>query len=329
MAEYNWPVLSASVSTGPLEFTKNSVTVGVSQDTVTPANSVPLPVTVLGSNGSVVDPATAALQVTGNTSLASIDGKTPALGQALAAASVPITLTALEEGLIGALTETAPATDTASSGLNGRLQRIAQRLTSLIALFPISIGQKAMAGSLSVALSSDQSSIPVAATLQSGSAIVGKVSIDQTTPGTTNLVALAANQSVNVAQINGVTPLMGNGVTGTGSQRVTIASDNTSNTNPWLVNQQVSATATTSNVASSATNVTLLSSNASRKGMMIQNDSTTILYLKYGTTASSTSYTVQMLPGSYYEMPESRIYTGEVDGIWSTANGNARVTELS
>ena len=33
---------------------------------------------------------------------------------------------------IGALTETAPATDTASSGLNGRLQRIAQRLTTLI-----------------------------------------------------------------------------------------------------------------------------------------------------------------------------------------------------
>ena len=32
---------------------------------------------------------------------------------------------------IGDLTETAPGTDTASSGLNGRLQRIAQRLTSI------------------------------------------------------------------------------------------------------------------------------------------------------------------------------------------------------
>lgn len=39
--------------------------------------------------------------------------------------------------------------------------------------------------------------------------------------------ALPANQSINNAQINGVTPLMGNGTTGTGSQRVTIASDNT------------------------------------------------------------------------------------------------------
>ena len=39
--------------------------------------------------------------------------------------------------------------------------------------------------------------------------------------------ALVANQSVNKAQINGVAPLMGNGVSGTGSQRVNIASDNT------------------------------------------------------------------------------------------------------
>lgn len=49
--------------------------------------------------------------------------------------------------------------------------------------------------------------------------------------------ALAANQSVNAAQINGITPLMGNGVTGTGSLRVTLASDTTSNTNPLLINQ--------------------------------------------------------------------------------------------
>lgn len=37
---------------------------------------------------------------------------------------------------IGIVTETSPATDTASSGLNGRLQRIAQRITSLISLVP-------------------------------------------------------------------------------------------------------------------------------------------------------------------------------------------------
>jgi hypothetical protein len=43
--------------------------------------------------------------------------------------------------------------------------------------------------------------------------------------GSATIGALTANQSVNVAQINGVTPLMGAGNTGTGSPRVTIATD--------------------------------------------------------------------------------------------------------
>lgn len=56
----------------------------------------------------------------------------------------------------------------------------------------------------------------------------GVVRLGQALPTGANVIgALASNQSVNAAQINGVTPLMGNGVTGTGSQRVTIASDNT------------------------------------------------------------------------------------------------------
>lgn len=58
--------------------------------------------------------------------------------------------------LLGAVTETAPGTDTASSGLNGRLQRIAQRITSLIALFPTSLGQKTSANSFGVVIASDQ-----------------------------------------------------------------------------------------------------------------------------------------------------------------------------
>lgn len=40
-------------------------------------------------------------------------------------------------------------------------------------------------------------------------------------------LGIASNSAVNVAQINGVTPLMGNGATGTGSPRVTIANDST------------------------------------------------------------------------------------------------------
>jgi hypothetical protein len=85
-------------------------------------------------------------------------------------------------------------------------------------------------------------------------------------------------------------------------------------------------TDTHSNVASSASNVTLLASNASRKGAAIYNDSTAILYVKFGATASATSFKVAMAAASYYEFPQP-IYTGIVDGIWASANGNARITE--
>lgn len=87
---------------------------------------------------------------------------------------------------IGALTETAPGTDTASSGLNGRLQRIAQRITSLITLLPTALTGS---GNFKVAV---QESLP------SGSAVVGKVGIDQTTPGTTNKVSIGTDGTVAI-----------------------------------------------------------------------------------------------------------------------------------
>lgn len=65
------------------------------------------------------------------------------------------------------------------------------------------------------------------AALAAGSAIIGKVGIDHTTPGTTDLVTLGANQSVNHTQIAGIAVAAGNGATTTGTQRVTISSDST------------------------------------------------------------------------------------------------------
>lgn len=46
-------------------------------------------------------------------------------------------------------------------------------------------------------------------------------------PGTSWTTSLGANQSVNLTQLGGAAVLVGNGVTGTGSLRVTVASDNT------------------------------------------------------------------------------------------------------
>jgi len=88
---------------------------------------------------------------------------------------------------VGSLTETAPASDTASSGVNGRLQRIAQRLTSLIALLPTSLGQKTMANSLAVALASDQTAIP--ATPQASATVTG-LSVQRSTALSNTAIAV-------------------------------------------------------------------------------------------------------------------------------------------
>lgn len=57
-----------------------------------------------------------------------------ALGQTTKSASMPVVLASDDDvqAKFGIVTETAPASDTASSGLNGRLQRIAQNITSLL-----------------------------------------------------------------------------------------------------------------------------------------------------------------------------------------------------
>jgi len=83
---------------------------------------------------------------------------------------------------------------------------------------------------------------------------------------------------------------------------------------------------TASNIASSATNVTLLSANANRRSLSIFNDSTAVLYIKFGATASTSSYKLQIAAGGYYEMPQPA-YPGQIDGIWASANGNARISE--
>jgi hypothetical protein len=87
----------------------------------------------------------------------------PALGQAAKTASLPVVIASDDDvqAKLGIVTETAPASDTASSGLNGRLQRIAQRLTSLIAQLPASLGTKTAANSLSVVNASDDPTVTV------------------------------------------------------------------------------------------------------------------------------------------------------------------------
>lgn len=87
------------------------------------------------------------------------------------------------------------------------------------------------------------------------------------------------------------------------------------------------ATSSVASVAASATNVTLQAANANRLGLVVFNDSLVSLFVKLGATASATSFTHKVGPGGMYEVPFG--WTGIVDGIWESATGAARVTEVS
>jgi hypothetical protein len=86
--------------------------------------------------------------------------------------------------------------------------------------------------------------------------------------------------------------------------------------------------ATVTQVACSTSSATLLASSASRKGVIIFNDAAVALYVKFGATASSTSFTVKIAAGGYWEMAFTPhgIYYGIIDGILASSTGNAYVT---
>ncbi len=144
-------------------------------------------------------------------------------------------------------------------------------------------------------------------------------------------VSIAANASVNVNEVAGTATSVNNGTTDAGTQRVTLSSDSTGQVklaSGSLAGRTKSSTGTPSSVNSANSDTTILASNSSRLGASIYNDSTQILYLLVASAVSSTStYTVQVSPQQYFELPGPYIYTGVIKGIWAAANGAARITE--
>lgn len=127
--------------------------------------------------------------------------------------------------------------------------------------------------------------------------------------GTQIIGALSANQSTNVAQINGVAPLMGNGVTGTGSLRVTLASDTSSNTNPLLVSTSGRSLANAPTVTTyatpvtSAAYVTIIASTTSATNLVEIFDSSGVaIFLAVGAAASEVNQFV-IYPGGNGQVP--------------------------
>ncbi len=123
---------------------------------------------------------------------------------------------------------------------------------------------------------------------------------------------LASYQPITINAVGGNAIGTGEGTISSSTLRVAVGSK---------------SSATSANVSDSASSVTLLASSSSRVGATFWNDSTSILYLKFGATATTTSCAVKIAPDGYYELPGPQVYSGIIDGIWSAdASGACRVT---
>ncbi len=165
---------------------------------------------------------------------------------------------------------------------------------------PKSVGPKLMAGSTSVTLATDQTAIPVSG------------SITATNPSIGINYAIAPTSSTQIGGVDQDGKLQPIVIT---SQGITVSSSATT-----------VASSSISRVANITSTATLLVSNTYRKGAFFYNDSTTNCYVKFGATASLTSYSVKLFSTDTYIM-DPPIYVGQVDSICDAANGSMQVTE--
>lgn len=149
------------------------------------------------------------------------------------------------------------------------------------------------------------------ATLLLEATFTGRIGEVQATPTANTL--LSRLKAINDTLVAGLTVALSNSIP---SGTNTIGS----------FNRTTVTSSSITSVASSVTSVQLLASNSSAKKRHVFNSSTASLYLKEGATASTSSFTVKLDPGDYYEFLEP-LYTGVVHGIWDSANGSAIITE--
>ena len=171
------------------------------------------------------------------------------------------------------------------------------------------VGQKAMVSSIPVAIASNQSAIPVS---QSGTWTIQQ--------GTPPWVVVGTDADGSPSTEN---PVLTAGEDSSGDVQTLLTDDD----GRQVVTRKASTAAVTS-VAKSATSVQILAANADRLGASIHNDSNRSMYLKLGTAATSTSFTVKLDRDFHYEVPFG--YTGVLHAVWdSGGSGSARVTEVT
>ena len=255
------------------------------------------------SQVSVAGVSTAANQTTGNSSLSSIDGKIPA--------SLTVTATRL---LVDGSGVTQP--------VSGTFWQATQPV-SIASLPALATGANAI-GSITNTSFGISGTLPAfAATPTFNIGTAPNLTITNTAftanAGTNlNTSTLAIESGGNLAGINTKLPASLGAKAPSASLSVT---------------QAFAATSTLANVASSATSVTLLAANNNRKTAIIINDSTSDLYVTLNASAASTTNYSLFLAAKVGNTPSFLAingddYSGEIRGIWSSANGFARITEV-
>lgn len=87
------------------------------------------------------------------------------------------------------------------------------------------------------------------------------------------------------------------------------------------------ATAAVTTVASSAASQTMLAAAATRTRAILYNDTDKTCWVKYGITASSSSFTDKLLPQQKMDVVG---YAGRIDAVWAAApTGNMVITEVT
>jgi hypothetical protein len=235
-------------------------------------------------------------------------------------------------------------------------------------------GQQTMANSISVAVASDQSAIPVSGTVS----VTEPVSVDDNGGSLTVDAPLATpvhtriSDGTDVVNVSAAGALLvdGSAVTQPVSGTVTVnqpvevigdiaPASPTAGSNPVLIagygaygappdvgadadvtylwtdriGRQIVANksfvSTVTSVADNAASTQLLASLSTRLGASITNTSSAALFVKCGTTASLTDFSVRIPQWGYYEVPAG--YNGRIDGIWETdpGDGAAKITEFT
>ena len=144
----------------------------------------------------------------------------------------------------------------------------------------------------------------------------GSINVNLLPGGSTAALQVTGNNAI--ASIDSKTPALVSG-------RVPVISEQSG---AWNVSEVHPSNSVTTSLNASVTNQTALPSNPLRKGAIIYRQGTGTCYLKLGSNATSSDYTIQMTNNAVYELPFP-CYTGRIDVIFSTADGSIKITEIT